>query len=104
MHKVVINVCYGGFSLSREASNLMNQLYGTEIDPEYGFLDGIPRHHKGLVGIVEILGSSAASGSCSRLVVVEIKSNMYRIEEYDGYESIVQPDDYQHWEIIKEEN
>lgn len=104
MHKVVINVCYGGFSLSREASLLMNARYGTTLDPQYGYLDGLPRHHKGLVSVVETLGSAAASGSCARLVVVEINSSMYRIEEYDGYESIVLPDDPQHWEFIEEEN
>ena len=50
-----------------------------------------PRHDKDLVAVVEELGKEA-SGSCADLVIAEIPGNIYRIDEYDGYESIETPD------------
>jgi hypothetical protein len=41
-----------------------------------------------LVQVVEELGTGA-SGDCSKLAVIELeKGTLYRIDEYDGYESI----------------
>ena len=42
-----------------------------------------------LIEIVEKLGKSKASGDCAELVIEEIpKGSLYRIDEYDGNESI----------------
>ena len=54
------------------------------------YLQDIPRHHPLLVQCVEELGKEA-SGPCSDLAIYEISGNRYRIEEYDGNESVVEP-------------
>lgn len=102
-YKVVINAQYGGFSLSAEASAYLNEHYDAGIDEAFGYIynDKIPRHHEGLVHIVETLGSERASGFCAKLKVVEIDSPMYRIDEYDGYESVEVPDSID-WVVIDE--
>ncbi len=58
----------------------------------------IPRYDPALAQVVEELGE-AANGHCAKLRIEEIPTGgRYRIEEYDGLESIAQPgtDD---WEI-----
>ena len=52
----------------------------------------LPRHHRLLVEAVEKFGAEAG-GMCSALDVVLIDGDTYRIEEYDGYETAVEPDD-----------
>lgn len=99
MNKVVINVCYGGFSLSEEASEILRD-QGIDIDPCYGYLpDDVPRHDKRLVEVVEKLGDKA-NARFSKLNVVEIYSSIYRIDEYDGWESVETPDSVD-WVVIK---
>lgn len=99
MYKVVINVCYGGFSLSKEASEILRD-QGVDINPCYGYLhDDLPRHDKRLVEVVEKLGEKA-NRKFSKLKVVEIDSPMYRIDEYDGMESVETPDSVD-WVVIK---
>lgn len=104
-HKVVYNSCFGGFSLSKEASRMLNEIKGEEVvDMKYGYLpyDGtISRHDKDLVYVVETLGSKRASGMCAELSVIEISGNLYNIEEYDGSESVYTPEGYS-WTIIEE--
>lgn len=51
-------------------------------------VDQFPRTDPHLVQVVEELGDKA-SGSCAELVIREVpKGTLYRITEYDGYESI----------------
>lgn len=120
MNKVVINVCYGGFGLSEKTVNWLAENAREELrnyiaklhkdglsdediayNIEYEFEEeGIQRHDKDLVRCVEELGDSA-SGSCSELVVTEINGNMYRIDEYDGLEMVIEPEDYK-WIRIEE--
>ena len=103
MYKIVINRCFGGFSLSKKASMLLNEQYGTNVDSEYGYTDchDIPRHHKGLVEIVETLGTSA-NGMCAALKVVCLHSPVYRIHDYDGMEEVEELGDESSWTIISE--
>lgn len=55
----------------------------------------IERHDPALVQAVEELGD-AASGKFAKLRVVEVPDGgKYRIDEYDGLESVVEPDDYE---------
>ena len=97
--KVIYNSCYGGFSISRECAARMAFLGNREAqklldETEYfhGHLWETPRHDLILVQAVEELGSSA-SGSLSELKVHHLSGNRYIIEEYDGIETVIEPDD-----------
>lgn len=119
MTKVVYNAYYGGFGLSEEAIELYAELAGIEIYPvkdswlTFWFLEepngrsveemfdqgvedfntrSIERHDPALVQVVETLGD-AASDSCARLRIAEIHGRQYRISEYDGSESVIEPED-----------
>ena len=101
MYKVVINNQYGGFTLSPEACDYLNEKYNLQVDRVVGFIDeqDLPRHDKRLVEVVELLGEKA-NGVCANLVVKEIDSKLYRVCEYDGNEWIETPDS-QDWVIIE---
>jgi hypothetical protein len=84
--KIVINACYGGFGLSKEALALYNERSGTTITYERD----IERNNPILVEIVEQLGEDASS-SFAELKVVEIPDDVvWGIEEYDGNEWIAE--------------
>ena len=44
-----------------------------------------------LIQVVEELGDEV-NGPYSKLAIVEIDSNLYRIDEYDGAESVITPE------------
>ena len=78
--------------------------YGQEHDDHYvsGYIDAegsCPRHDPELVKTVEDLGSEA-NGSCALLKIKELKGNQYVIDEYDGCERVVEPDDI-NWIIVE---
>lgn len=101
MGKVVINTCYGGFGLSAFAINMMEER-GYKVNRyDFGsYLDSdIARHNEDLIEVVEILGEDA-NGMCAELTIVEFDGNVYRIDEYDGYESLVTPEN-QKWIVIE---
>mgnify|MGYP001185186868 CR=1 FL=1 len=118
MFKVVINQCYGGFSLSFEAVayifDNMSQEEKYEMRKDYNKEDAsddwnikdhieyeiknLPRHHKLLIEAVEKFGEKAG-GTFASLSVEEIKGNKYIIKEYDGYESVVEPEDIKWVEV-----
>lgn len=86
--KVVINRCYGGFSLSQEAKTFFcrTEKFGHKHFDEYN----IPRDNPTLVMVVEQLGE-AADGDNARLKVVEIPADVnWYIEEYDGNEWVAE--------------
>lgn len=113
MNKVVYNNCYGGFGLSHDAVLLYAGLSGFEISwiekwslKHYfkGNADGmsleeaykklkdfypgnLDRHDPILVEVVETLGKDA-NGQCADLRIYELSGNQYRIDEYDGNESV----------------
>lgn len=110
--KVVYNTCYGGFSLSKPAIERYLNLKGLPFIVEtskYGLpsytVNGehwcdrdIPRNDPALVQVVEELGK-AASGAHASLAITEVKSGeRWRIDEYDGSESVMTIDDYE-WNI-----
>lgn len=99
-NKVVYNGCYGGFSLSERAEALLAER-GVTVNELDGIKLGrhISRHHPELVRVVEELGE-AANGRHARLFVEEIEGNKYRIDEYDGSESVVVPNE-EEWTTIK---
>jgi hypothetical protein len=81
--KIVINKCYGGFSLSREAEDYLNiKSYGEGRD--------IKRNDPKLIECIEKLGDNA-NGSCAELEIIEIPDNIdWQIEEYDGMEWVAE--------------
>lgn len=92
--KVVYNDCYGCFRLSEEAKNKLKEML-TEKELKNLALFGIgsfPRHDKRLVKVVEELGEKA-NGEYTDLVVKVLEGTKYRIEEYDGYETVYEPHD-----------
>lgn len=103
MTKIVINRCYGGFSVSNVAMKRYAELKGFEYKaPVKDFYTSyvidangveinnyeIDRTDPILVQVVEELGDEA-NGMCSKLMIEELpKGTLYRIEEYDGMETI----------------
>lgn len=82
--KIVINDCYGGFSLSEEAYEEL----GVEGDSYALRCTG--RNDADLVRVVEKLGE-AANGACANLKVIEIPDDVeWHIEEYDGIEWVAE--------------
>lgn len=118
-YKVVYNACYGGFSLSlkavewlaEHATDLELKTYIKEklTDEPKSFIGTLigtwfdnknKRHHKDLVAVVEALGSEA-NGPCAKLEIMTIDLNQYRIDEYDGSEEVITPEDSD-WIIIND--
>lgn len=82
--KIVINNCYGGFSLSEAAYREL----GIPWD-EFGLCD-ISRSDPRLVAVVEKLGE-AANGRHASLKIVEVPDDIeWYIEEYDGVEWVAE--------------
>lgn len=89
--KIVINDCFGGFGLSKEAYDFMNiecerfmglTYYSQTYEPS--------RDDPKLVECVETLGKKA-SGRFANLKVVEIPDGIeWEIEDYDGMETVVE--------------
>lgn len=83
--KVVINKCYGGFSLSKKAYEYLGLAWDG-----YGFKYSGNRTDPKLVECVETLGD-IASGSLAKLKVVEIPDDVeWEIDDYDGVEWIAE--------------
>jgi hypothetical protein len=87
--KVVINHCYGGFSVSEKVMERLG------VDSPYlspwGTREEVTRINPELIAIIEELGSEESSGKCANLVIVEIpfdSAEGWHIEEYDGFEWI----------------
>ena len=97
--KIVINACYGGFSVSKEFLKAYNIPYRTSSFNFVHSEEFIDRTDPRLIEFIETHGSEMASGPYSKLVVREIpKGTLYRITEYDGYEGIETADSIG-WEI-----
>ena len=95
MFKIVINTCYGGFGLSDAAMRRLARRLNITIDEarsRYDSFEGMDRRHcPHLVAVVTEM-EHRASARYANLKVVEIKSNRYRIDEYDGSESVQTPE------------
>lgn len=86
MKKVVLNGCFGGFSLSEKAYEFLGLAWDG-----YGFKYRDDRENPKLVECVETLGEEA-SGRFASLYVEEYDdyNYNYRIGEYDGDESLIE--------------
>lgn len=82
--KIVINKCYGGFGLSKEAQELYSKYAGVTKFIEYDLVRNDPH----LVRVVEELKKNA-DGVFSQLEVAEIPDDVkWYISDYDGIETI----------------
>lgn len=107
--KVVYNACFGGFRLSNKATLRLIELGYKGLTPDIRYVEGssptsstytayygdddIPRHHPLLVQVVEELGEEA-NGGAADLRIEEIEGFPYYIEDYDGMESVLTPEDW----------
>lgn len=111
--KVVINGCFGGFSLSRAAYLRLREMKNPHAlaEPDFGeywsdgsgprersvfdkrggsWLRDIPRDDVQLVAVVEEM-KDEANGMCAQLEIVEIPDDVkWEIDEYDGSEHIAE--------------
>ncbi len=81
--KIVINSCYGGFSLSDAAYKWLKE-NGSNGDYSYYNKN---RTDPMLVKCVETLGSDTASGSWAELEIKELDIS-WEVDSYDGMESV----------------
>ena len=120
-HKIVYNSDFGGYSLSDKAINWLEE-HGSDktkkfiaqkrieanektinnstkifyvMDALRYFLE---RHNPDLVAVVEALGKEV-NDTFSSLAIEEIDGDEYIIEEYDGRETVVTPEDIC-WTVI----
>lgn len=91
--KIVLNKCYGGFSISKEAAELMAangcERAKMELAEAKGTWYGYDydRTDKHLINAVETLGEKA-NGRSAYLKVIEIPDGInYFIDDYDGIET-----------------
>ena len=110
MTKLVINRCYGGFSLSFEACKMIAKRKGwtlaiDDYDREYFIpelgkdqrLDpyDLERNDPDLVAVVEELGD-VADGYGAELKIVNVPEDIkWHIQEYDGKEKVCE--DHRTW-------
>jgi len=94
--KIVINGCFGGFSVSK----IVFDKLGFKWD-DYGFLEnshfGISyeqnydayRSHPNLIKVIEEIGVEQASGGCAELQIFDVPDDIeWYISDYDGWETI----------------
>lgn len=87
--KVVINNCYGGFSLSEAGIARYLELKGIELNDDFYDRD-IPRDDPILIQLFEEMGD-AANGFAADMKIVEIPDGVdWEIEEYDGNEWVAE--------------
>ena len=95
--KIVINVCYGGCGLSVKAAKYLGiEPHQLDIETDHISLscysndDMEYRTNPKLIQCIEELGSDA-NGKFANLKIVDIPDNNtdWRINEYDGFESII---------------
>ena len=90
--KIVINTCYGGFSISKELSEkleiesayLTNASFDIDSDNYYQY-----RANEQLISAIEYLGIDNCNGIYAKLKIIDIPDDVeWNIEEYDGTEWI----------------
>lgn len=93
--KVVINKCFGGFSVSRAVYEAMGKEwdgYGFPRNEDFGIVSddyNAYRANQELVGAIEKVGLEAAAGFAAKLRIVEVPDGVvWEIDEYDGMETL----------------
>ena len=91
MPKVVINTCYGGFQLSKEAETIL-KFRNVDVHNLY---DCDLRQHPDVIDVVQSLGA-LANGPYSELKIIEVPDGVrWHIAEYDGCEWVAE--DHRKW-------
>jgi hypothetical protein len=91
--KIVYNACFGGFGLSQEAMDRYRELGGT-----YQGRSDLDRADPLLVQVVEELGERVNTRFSDLRITDVPAGTKYRIDEYDGNESVMTVDDYE-WSV-----
>lgn len=93
--KIVINKCYGGFSVSKKVYDELGLKwdgYGYISNDDLGITNGDYNAYRGderLIKAIEKIGLKESSGELSELKIVEIPDGIeWYLDEYDGIESI----------------
>ncbi|MDD5006395.1 MAG: hypothetical protein PHS93_10000 [Candidatus Omnitrophica bacterium] len=93
--KVVINVCFGGFSLSEavyKELGIKYDGYGYLSNEDLGiFSDNYNAYRSDprLINAIEKVGIENSGGGCAKLSIVDIPEGIsWEIDEYDGNESV----------------
>ncbi len=103
MREIAINICYGGFGLSRKAMEFLCELGdkkakevlnpSSQLGGHESFFSDIHYERRDcplLIQAIKILGEEAY-GNYSKLKIVEIPDDVeWQIEEYDGMEHIAE--------------
>lgn len=98
MTKIVFNACGGGYGLSEAAIMRYAEIKGINIAIGGFSVYDIDRTDPALVQVVEELGE-AVNDMYSELRIAEVPADtLYRIDEYDGRESVITQDDYD-WSV-----
>lgn len=93
--KIVLNRCYGGFSLSKDVKAMYRSATSGVCRPTGWFPDqDIPRDDPVLIEIIERVGVDRAGGQFSKLCIVEIPADVpedgWIIQDYDGVEWVAE--------------
>ena len=98
--KVVINTCFGGFSLSRQAWSALKELghptaLADKDDGTNSFCYNMQRSDPQLVQVVAALGDKA-DGLHAQLAILDIPDGIsWHVEDYDGQEWVAE--DHRTW-------
>ena len=79
--KIVINKCYGGFSVNENIVKMLNLVSRYDLEDD--------RTNAKLIELIE--SGADVNTRCSNLTVVEIPDDAtdYMINEYDGFENVL---------------
>ena len=84
--KIVINDCFGGFSLTDDMRNTLGLVTNFPMDEE------LRRNDPKLIQLVEdYIKSGENTSQCTHYKIVEIpdKATDFAVNEYDGLESVI---------------
>jgi hypothetical protein len=93
--KIVVNRCYGGFSLSKHVKALYKEATKDIPRPENWFMESdVRRDDPVLIKIIEDVGIQSASSGFSKLRIIEIPDDVpadgWMIQDYDGMEWVAE--------------
>ncbi len=96
--RIVLNTCFGGFSLSDEAKAMFNALTEDRIRDERSSFwcieMDVARDDPNLLKVIDTLGLNPSAGSFSQLAIVEIPDDIpedgWIIQDYDGKEWVAE--------------
>lgn len=94
-HQIVINRCYGGFSLSELAKVMYMEAAKDVPRPMHWHIDqDVLRDDPILIRIINEIGPKASSGAHSSLKIIEVPDDVpadgWIVQEYDGIEWVAE--------------